>query len=103
MRMRGVTDSTAAAGHVLRRVSRVRYTRKGTRCPMTELRLTEQERDLLLEILERQQRELSLETRRTESIRMHEEMRERVRTVDRLVERLTEAAPRARRCTPADT
>jgi hypothetical protein len=58
---------------------------------MTELKLTEQERAVLLEILQAKQRALSLETRRTESIRMHEEMREQLRTVDRLLERLTEA------------
>ncbi len=58
---------------------------------MTELKLTEQERHLLLEILNATQRELSLETRRTESIRMHGQMRERLRTVDRLIERLAEA------------
>jgi hypothetical protein len=58
---------------------------------MTDLKLTEQERHLLLEILEAKQRELSLETRRTESFRMHGEMRERLRTVDRLIERLAEA------------
>jgi len=57
---------------------------------MTELKLTEHERHLLLEILEAKQRDLSLETRRTESFRMHGEMRERLRTVDRLIERLTE-------------
>jgi hypothetical protein len=59
---------------------------------MTELKLTEQERHFLLEVLEAKQRELSLETRRTESFHMHEEMRERVRTVDRLIERLAEAS-----------
>ena len=58
---------------------------------MIELRLTEQERQLLLEILLAKQRALGPETRRTENIRMHEEMREQVRTVDRLIERLAEA------------
>ena len=58
---------------------------------MTDLTLTEQERTLLLEILRAKQRALSLETRRTESIRMHGELREQLRTVDRLLERLTEA------------
>ena len=58
---------------------------------MTELRLTEQERAVLLEILQAKQRALSLETRRTESIRMHEEMREQLRTVDRLLDRLIES------------
>jgi hypothetical protein len=58
---------------------------------MTDLKLTEQERHLLLEILDAKQRDLSLETRRTESFRMHGEMRERLRAVDRLIERLTEA------------
>ena len=61
---------------------------------MTDLRLTEQERHLLLEILERQQRDLSVATRRTDNIRVHQEMREQVRTIDRLVERLSDAGPR---------
>ena len=58
---------------------------------MTELRLTEQERQLLLEVLEETQRKLNVETRRTESFEMHHDMRERVRTVDRLIERLATA------------
>jgi hypothetical protein len=62
---------------------------------MTELKLTEQERHFLLEVLEAKQRELSMETRRTESFHMHDEMRERVRTVDRLIERLAEARSEA--------
>jgi hypothetical protein len=64
---------------------------------MTDLKLTEQERHLLLEILETTQRELSLEARRTESIRMHKQMRERLRAVDRLIERLAEANSTAAR------
>ena len=62
---------------------------------MTDLRLTEQERQLLLEILGRQERDLSVAARRTDGIHVHQEMRERVRIVDRLIERLTEAAPAA--------
>ena len=58
---------------------------------MTELKLTEQERQLLLEILGASQRQLSPETRRTESFQMHHDMRERMRTVDRLIERLANA------------
>ena len=58
---------------------------------MTDLKLREQERQLLLEVLTSKQRQLSVETRRTESFHMHDEMRERVRTVDRLVERLAAA------------
>ena len=58
---------------------------------MTDLKLTEQERQLLLEVLTSKQRQLSVETRRTESFHMHDEMRERVRTVDRLIERLAAA------------
>jgi hypothetical protein len=46
---------------------------------------------LLLEVLESKQRQLSVETRRTESFHMHDEMRERVRIVDRLIERLATA------------
>lgn len=66
------------------------------RCQVTELRLTDQERALLLEILQERQRALDVETRRTESFRMHGEMRERVRALDRLVERLTPDACPAR-------
>jgi hypothetical protein len=58
---------------------------------MTELKLTEQERQLLLEVLESKQRQLSLEARRTESFHMHDELREQMRTVDRLIERLATA------------
>ena len=58
---------------------------------MTELRLTDQERAVLLEILQSKQRAMSLETRRTDSIRMHEEMREQLRIIDRLLERLVES------------
>jgi hypothetical protein len=64
---------------------------KGTECIMTDLKLTEQERQLLLEVLASKQRQLSVETRRTESFAMHDEMRERVRMVDRLIERLATA------------
>ena len=61
---------------------------------MTDLKLTEQERAVLLDVLQARERALSLETRRTESIRMHEEMREQLRTIDRIIERLTEAEAR---------
>ena len=55
---------------------------------MTDLKLTEQERRLMLEILEAKQRELQFEARRTESFHLHDELRERLRAVDRLIERL---------------
>ena len=55
---------------------------------MTELKLTEKERQLVLEVLEAKQRQLQFETRRTESFQMHDELREELRTVDRLIERL---------------
>ena len=60
---------------------------------MTDFKLTEQERRLLLEILEAQQRALQFEGRRTESFELHHEVRERLRAVDRLIERLSAAEP----------
>ena len=58
---------------------------------MTDVKLTEQERRLVLEILEAKQRELQFEARRTDSFGLHGELRERLRTVDRLMERLANA------------
>jgi hypothetical protein len=58
---------------------------------MTDLKVTERERQLLLEILEAQQRALQFEGRRTESFGLHHEVRERLRAVDRLIERLSAA------------
>ena len=55
---------------------------------MTDFKLTEKERQSLMEILESKQRELQFETRRTESFRLHGELREQLRMVDRLMERL---------------
>ena len=55
---------------------------------MTDFKLTEKERQFLMEILESKQRELQFETRRTESFRLHGELREQLRMVDRLMERL---------------
>ena len=60
---------------------------------MTDFKFTEQERQLLLEILEAQQRALQFENRRTESFQLHHELRERLRAVDRLIERLSAAEP----------
>ena len=65
---------------------------------MTDVKLTEQERRLLLEILEAKQRELQFETRRTESFGLHDELRERLRAVDRLIERLATSESLAARC-----
>ena len=62
---------------------------------MTELKLTEKERQLVLEVLEAKQRQLQFETRRTESFQMHDELREELRTVDRQIERLQTAEPMA--------
>ncbi|HZN67012.1 MAG TPA: hypothetical protein VFB66_17100 [Tepidisphaeraceae bacterium] len=58
---------------------------------MTELTLTEKERQVVLEVLEAKQRQLQFETRRTESFQMHDELREDLRAVDRLIERLQNA------------
>lgn len=56
---------------------------------MTDLKLTERERLLVLQILEARQRQLQFETRRTESFHLHDELREQLRAVDRLLERLS--------------
>ena len=58
---------------------------------MTDVKMTNQERQLLLEILRAKQRDLQFETRRTDSFQLHDELRERLRTVDRLIERFAAA------------
>ena len=58
---------------------------------MTDLKLTEQERQLLLEILRTKDHDLRREARRTESFKLHHELREEERIVERLLERLATA------------
>ena len=60
---------------------------------MIDLKLTQKERLLLLELLEAQQRALQFEGRRTDSFELHHEVRERLRAVDRLMERLSVLEP----------
>ena len=58
---------------------------------MTDFKLTEQERQFLLEILRAKDRDLRREARRTESFKLHDELREEERIVERLLERLATA------------
>ena len=60
------------------------------------LKLTKNEMELLLEILESRQRELSHEISNTDALRARAQLRRRERAIDRLVERLRgEAIPAA--------
>ena len=56
------------------------------------LKLTRNEMELLLEVLESQQRGLSREISSTAALRAKAELRKRERAIDRLVERLREEA-----------
>ena len=59
-----------------------------------ELKLTQNEAELLLDVLEVQQRELANEISNTEALRAKAELRKRERAMDRLVERVrAELAP----------
>ena len=58
---------------------------------MTDFKLTEQERQFLLDVLRAKERDLRTETRRTDSFHLHDELREQHRIVDRLLERLATA------------
>lgn len=59
-----------------------------------ELKLTHNEAELLLEVLEIQQRNLTKEISSTDAIRAKAELRKRERAIDRLVERMrTEVVP----------
>lgn len=60
---------------------------------MTDLKLTEQERQLLHDLLVSKERALLVETRRTDSFRLHDALRGELRVIDRLKERLDNAAP----------
>jgi hypothetical protein len=56
------------------------------------LKLTKNEMDLLLGVLESRQRELSHEISNTGALRARAELRKRERAIDRMVERLREEA-----------
>jgi hypothetical protein len=56
------------------------------------LKLTRSEMELLLEVLESQQRSLAVEISNTDALRAKAELRKRERAIDRLVERLREEA-----------
>ena len=58
---------------------------------MTDLKLTEQERVILLDLLQAKERDLRTESRRTESFHLRDELREQQRVLDRLLERLATA------------
>lgn len=53
-----------------------------------ELKITRNEMELLLDVLEVQQRHLTTEISNTEAIHAKQELRNRERAIDRLVERL---------------
>lgn len=52
--------------------------------------LTDKESALLIELLEAESQRLAIESRRTDARGLRKEIRERLRSVDRLVERLRE-------------
>ena len=52
--------------------------------------LTDQELDLLIELLENDSQRLSVTIRRTDAHKMHDELRNRQRTIDRLIEQFRE-------------
>jgi hypothetical protein len=52
--------------------------------------LTDKELELLVELLEADSRRLAVEARRTDARAMRKELRERLRVVDRLIERFRE-------------
>ena len=57
---------------------------------MQEFILTDKERAVLVELLKADERTLEPEIRRTDARTMKAELRERLRTVDRLIERFEE-------------
>ena len=52
--------------------------------------LTDKETDLLIEVLQAESQRLMIEARRTDAMAMRKAIRERLRTVDRIVERFAE-------------
>jgi hypothetical protein len=50
--------------------------------------LNDRERELILELLEAEHRNLPAEIRRTDSLALHEELQQRARLVDGLISRL---------------
>ena len=61
---------------------------------MQEFMLTEKETRVLIELLRSEIRTLEPEIRRTDSREMKKQLRERLRTVDRLIERFEELGQR---------
>jgi DNA-binding MarR family transcriptional regulator len=57
---------------------------------MQEFMLTDKETQVLIELLRAEERTLEPEIRRTDSRDMKKQLRERLRTVDRLIERFEE-------------
>jgi hypothetical protein len=53
-----------------------------------QIKFTKQETELLLDVLESNQRDLAVEVAHTEALRAKAELRKRERAVDRLVERV---------------
>ena len=66
-----------------------------------ELKLTRNEMQLLLEVLEIQQRNLAMEISNTDAIHAKAELRRRERDIDRLVERLRNEITPATETQPA--
>ena len=52
--------------------------------------LTDKELDLMLELLQTESTRLAIEARRTDGLTLRKEIRERLRSVDRISERLVE-------------
>jgi SPX domain protein involved in polyphosphate accumulation len=61
---------------------------------MQEFMLTDKEAHVLIEMLRAEERTLEPEIRRTDSRAMKKQLRERLRTVDRLIERFEELGER---------
>jgi hypothetical protein len=58
---------------------------------MDQPHLNERDWQLVLELLENERRDLPNEIRRTDTPRVHDDLQERMRTIDDLIERLREA------------
>lgn len=70
------------------RVGGIRRTER--RCNVVGHFLTDSELDLVIDLLQAESKRLSVETRRTDARGLRKEIRERERTVDRIVERFRE-------------
>lgn len=56
-----------------------------------QLSLQDREMELMLELLEAERRELPSEIRRSETTRWHDDLQERMRVIDHLIDRLRQA------------